>query len=225
MSFDSISMETCVTQNLSTPREFWTWAQEQESGPLKVVPPNLRFIIDDVNQDWSFPPESFDFIHARCLGGGIDDWSVFMRRCFDLLKPGGRIEITECRPKGRSDDGSYPEDSYLRKWEKNEFARTTQIQGRVWDIAPELPGLLEGAAFKDINVAEYPCPIGTWPKDPKLKEIGRYFRAQMVQSAVEGYSLALFTRFGGWKPIEVQVLLAHLRGELKTNKMHVYTKA
>lgn len=106
---------------------------------------------------------------------------------------------------------------------QNEFHRIAQIQGRSWDIAPELPSLLEGASFDDITKKDPVLPIGTWPKDPKLKEAGRCFRAQMADSAVESYSLALFTRFGGWKPIEVQVLLAHLRTELKTNKMHVYT--
>lgn len=72
-------------------------------------------------------------------------------------------------------------------------------------------------------MAQYICPIGTWPKDPKLKEMGRYFRAQMVEVAMESYSLALFTRFGGWKPVEVQVLLAHLRAEFQSNKVHAYT--
>lgn len=83
--------------------------------------------------------------------------------------------------------------------------------------------MLEGAAFDKIKIAELVCPIGTWPKDPKLKEVGRYFRAQMADTAVESYSLAMFTRFGGWAPEEVQVLLAHLRSELKSNKMHIYT--
>lgn len=106
---------------------------------------------------------------------------------------------------------------------QNEFHRIAQIQGRSWDIMPEISKLLEDASFQDIAITNHVLPMGTWPKDPKLKEIGRYFRAQMTEGAVESYSLALFTRFGGWKPVEIQVLLAHLRSELKTNKMHVYT--
>jgi len=83
--------------------------------------------------------------------------------------------------------------------------------------------LLEDSSFQNIAIADNKIPIGTWAKDPKMKEIGRFFRAQMVDDAVESYSLALFTRFGSWKPIEVQVLLAHVRSELKSNKMHVYS--
>jgi hypothetical protein len=41
---------------------------------------------------------------------------------------------------------------------------------------------------------------------------------------MENYTMALFTR-NGWQPIEVQVLLAHVRKEVLSNKMHTYTKA
>ena len=94
----------------------------------------------------------------------------------------------------------------------------------MWDLVPDMEGLLENASFQNINVTSYVLPIGTWPKDPTLKEIGKYFRAQMVDSAIEGYTLALFTRYGKWTPMEVQVLLAHLRRELKSNKMHIYSQ-
>lgn len=97
------------------------------------------------------------------------------------------------------------------------------MQGQSWDISPDMPKIIEDALFENVNYTELFCPIGTWPKDPRLKEIGRYFRAEMVDSAVESYSLALFTRFGGWTSLEVQVLLAHLRKELLSNKMHIYT--
>ncbi|KAK5678761.1 hypothetical protein LTS12_029401 [Elasticomyces elasticus] len=93
----------------------------------------------------------------------------------------------------------------------------------VFDMAPEFQGLLREAAFSDIDLHQEICPIGTWPKDRRLKEIGKYFRVQFLGSAVDSYSLALFTRFGGWSPAEVEVLLACVRNEIKTNKMHVYT--
>ncbi|KAJ5895682.1 phosphoethanolamine N-methyltransferase [Penicillium taxi] len=107
---------------------------------------------------------------------------------------------------------------------QHEYHRIIRTQGREWDIIPRLPALLEEASFQDVKTTEYILPNGSWPKDPKLKEIGRFFRAQFADGAVESYSLALFTRYGDWKPIEVQVLLAHLRSELKSNKMHAYGK-
>lgn len=108
--------------------------------------------------------------------------------------------------------------------EKTEFHRIAGIQGRVWDLSLCLKDLLGEAGFEDIDMPECLTPVGTWPKDPKLKEIGRYFRAQFADGAVESYSLALFTRFGQWTSAEVQVLLAQLRSELRMNKMHVYSR-
>lgn len=40
--------------------------------PARVLP-NVRFINDDINQEWFFPPCSLDFIHVRSLAGCIDD--------------------------------------------------------------------------------------------------------------------------------------------------------
>ncbi|KAJ5233223.1 uncharacterized protein N7469_004989 [Penicillium citrinum] len=188
------------------------------------VPPNVRFLIEDVNQpEWSFGEGSFDFIHIRSLSGCIDDWPQFLRRCHDHLKPGGRIEVSECYPRLACDDDSWPQDSHLRTWEI-EFYRIAEIQGRIWDLSNRVRDLLEAAKFEDIEEMESLVPVGTWPKDPKLKEIGRYFRAQLSDGAVESYSLALFTRFGKWTSAEMQVLLARLRSELRMNKMHVYAR-
>lgn len=41
---------------------------------------------------------------------------------------------------------------------------------------------------------------------------------------MENYTMALFTR-NGWDEREVQVLLAKVRQEILSNKMHTYTKA
>jgi hypothetical protein len=93
----------------------------------------------------------------------------------------------------------------------------------VFDNFPKFQGLLDKAGFDTVRTHEEVCPIGTWPKNPRLKEIGRYFRVQFIEGAVDSYSLALFTRFGGWSTMETEVLLAHVRAEIKSNKMHVYT--
>ncbi|OJJ34531.1 hypothetical protein ASPWEDRAFT_185016 [Aspergillus wentii DTO 134E9] len=186
------------------------------------VPPNVSFIIDDVEQDWSFPNDSFDFIHVRCLAGSLRNWPQFLKECYDHLKPGGKIELAECRTHMDCDDSSYPEDCYTRKWIA-EFNRISHKNGLIFDLFPEYQGMLKEATFENINVVEQVCPIGTWPKDRRLKDIGRYFRLQFLEGAVDSYSMALFTRLGGWSKEEVEVLLAHVRTEIKENKMHVYT--
>ncbi|KAJ4219836.1 hypothetical protein NW757_014539 [Fusarium falciforme] len=53
------------------------------------VPPNLKFQIDDAQLDWTFEPESFDFIHVRYMVGAFDDYPKLYRQMFKALKPGG----------------------------------------------------------------------------------------------------------------------------------------
>ncbi|KAJ9203726.1 hypothetical protein DTO164E3_27 [Paecilomyces variotii] len=186
------------------------------------TPPNLRFIVDDVSEDWAFPEESFDFIHVRGLAGSLTDWPKFLKRCYKHLKPGGKIELSEGRTHMECDDDSYPKESYTYKWIEA-FNQISHDLGRIFDLFPEYKNLLADAKFENIQCHEEICPIGTWPKDRRLKEIGWFFRAQFLESAIDSYSLALFMRYGGWSREEAEVLFAHVRQEIKTNEMHVYT--
>ena len=88
---------------------------------------------------------------------------------------------------------------------------------------PKFDSLLRSAGFRGIEAHQEPTPIGPWPKSKRLKEIGKYFRVQFLDAAVESYSLALFTRFGDWTQEDTQALLALVRQEVKGNKMHIYT--
>jgi len=186
------------------------------------VPPNVRFQIDDATQEWAFPEESFDFIHARGLAGSIKDWPELLRQAYKHLRPGGRIELSEGRTHMCCDDGTYPEDSQTYHWVA-EFHRISRGAGLDFDVFPQYAGLLQGAGFVNVRTQEEPTPIGPWPKDKRLKQIGVFFEHQFLEAAVDGYSLALFTRLGGWSKAETQVLLAQVRQEVKSHKMHLYT--
>ena len=59
------------------------------------VPPNLEFQIDDAQLDWTFEPESFDFIHIRYMQGTIDDWEKLYSQIYKFLKPGGWFQHME----------------------------------------------------------------------------------------------------------------------------------
>ncbi|EFW16961.1 conserved hypothetical protein [Coccidioides posadasii str. Silveira] len=170
------------------------------------APPNVQFLVDDALQDWVFPESSFDFIHIRTLGGNIPDWLSFMQKCYKYLKPGGQIEISECRPRFCCDDNSYPQECRTRHW-MNEFERVTAQTGLEFDPFPQCAGRLQQAGFQDVEAVERVVPIGTWPKDKALKTRGRYFMAQLLGNALETYTLSLFTRTAGWTPDEVYTLL------------------
>ncbi|KAF5499591.1 Secondary metabolism regulator LAE1 [Colletotrichum fructicola] len=184
------------------------------------VPPNVRFEIDDATLEWTFPKNHFDFIHARTLAGAVQNWPALIHQCYEHVKPGGSIEISEGRANFFCEDGTLKGDSATWQW-LSEFRKLSAPLG--FDIAPALPDMLKGEGFENVNYMQRVVPMGTWPKDRELKEIGRWFRVQFLEMALEAYTLALLTRAGNWKNEEVQVLLALVREELKSDKIHLYT--
>lgn len=64
-------------------------------------------------------------------------------------------------------------------------------------------------------------PIGGWPKDPKMKEIGKYAQATIEQD-IEGYVLFMANTVEGWTKEEVEVYISMLRRELRQGNMHPY---
>lgn len=79
------------------------------------------------------------------------------------------------------------------------------------------------SGFQDVEESEKIVPVGTWPKDRRLKQRGRYFVAQVLDHALDSYTPALFTRGGGWNEEDMLSLLEGVKREMKSNKMHLYT--
>ena len=47
------------------------------------VPPNVRFMIDDIESAWLYPRNSFDYIHARHTVMAIKDYMRLFRRAYE----------------------------------------------------------------------------------------------------------------------------------------------
>lgn len=50
-----------------------------------MIPPNLRFEVDDFTEPWLFRKESFDLIHARSLFGCVADWPKFYQEALEYV--------------------------------------------------------------------------------------------------------------------------------------------
>lgn len=48
----------------------------------KSVPPNVKFLVDDVEDEWGYEEDPFDFIHARYLAGGVRDMKKLLQQCY-----------------------------------------------------------------------------------------------------------------------------------------------
>lgn len=90
------------------------------------VPPNLQFEIDDIEDDWLWGENSFDFIHAREIILAIHDWPRLIAQAFKALRPGGYLQLGASVPAIASDDNTLPVDSAYNEIGQIYFDMTEQ---------------------------------------------------------------------------------------------------
>jgi len=183
------------------------------------VPPNLQFEIADADEDWMFR-QKFDLVHTRLMNDtSLKDWTHFYEQAYKVLKPGGWVESHEFSYKRHSDDRSIPPDSRITYWEDlwTEGIKKIGLQG------PCDPNLvvrqMTDAGFINIACLEFKLPIGPWPKDPQLREIGTFSYVNLM-TGWYGLSVKIFTHLLGWSVEELEVLLVSCRQELKRRDIH-----
>ena len=66
-------------------------------------------------------------------------------------------------------------------------------------------------------------PIGPWPKDPRMKEIGRYQREHMAMG-IEPYTFGFIGKILGWSEDECRVLIAQAINDVRRRDVHMYIK-
>lgn len=131
------------------------------------VPPNVRFLVDDVEETWA-DPQLYDFIQCRYMAGSIKDWPGLVQQIFEHLKPGGWAQFgdydTDC---SKSPDNSIPKDYKVEEMLRLLTEACKKI-GRALGVGPKLKGWVEETGFTNVEHKIVPLPIGIWPKDRKL---------------------------------------------------------
>ncbi|KAL2672354.1 hypothetical protein Neosp_013059 [[Neocosmospora] mangrovei] len=183
------------------------------------VPPNVSFQIDDAQLDWTFEPESFDFIHVRSLLGAIDDWPKLYGQLFKFLKPGGWFQHMEPRLELRCDNPAIKvdKDHIFKQWAQLFYDAGDRL-GRTFDITDKKMGnWAREAGFTNITPKTFKVPYAGWAKDPKLKELGRYVNFYMDMS-LGGFATYPMSQILGWSLEEITVLVARMRAAINDQK-------
>jgi hypothetical protein len=68
-----------------------------------------------------------------------------------------------------------------------------EIFGKTFRVAYKTKEWMEEAGFINVVEKKYKFPVGTWPADKRMKELGMWFRAYF-EDGMEGYAMALLTR-------------------------------
>jgi metalloendopeptidase OMA1, mitochondrial len=187
------------------------------------VPNNVRFIIDDANEDdWGIPPASLDYIHTRVMLGSFEDFGKIIQKAYYYLKPGGWLECQEYHQTLYCDDGTMPPDFPLKEWNtlQNEAAKNL---GRQLRIGNKLKGWFTQCGFNNIREHVFKQPINTWPRDPQMKMIGRFSELSFLDG-LQAFSLGFFHRGLGWTKEEIEVFLVPVRKSVSDRSVHAYHK-
>ncbi|POS83988.1 methyltransferase domain-containing protein [Erysiphe pulchra] len=182
------------------------------------VPPNVVFMVDDIESPWLKPRDYYEYIHGRHIVMAIKDWPLLMRRAYDHLKPGGWIELQEIHHYPQCDDGSMPPHHEVAQfWGLiNEGLAALGVNFNVTHL---LEDMLCDAGFTNIKCKILHVPIGTWPKNSILKLVGLYWRTILIDG-LQPIALGPLTRGLKWSKEQVEMWLIDVRKAYMDNKVH-----
>ncbi|KAK0652838.1 methyltransferase domain-containing protein [Cercophora newfieldiana] len=182
------------------------------------IPPNLSFQITDIDDAWTFTTP-FTYIHSRAMNGSIPSWPSFLKKCFDNLTPHGYLELQDLSIPTSDDDTLNP-DTGLSQAAQLLLDGTTALAHPFIDL-PALKPLLKAAGFTAISEERYSWPSNTWPRDPRLKEIGA-LNCVSMREGIEGMLMGVGTKGLGWSEEDVKLLAAVAREDLGNRRVHAY---
>ena len=183
------------------------------------VPPNCRFELDNCERPWTYPDNSFDYIHIRGLVGCIQDWEALYKDCLRCLKPGGWFEQQEYSLPIVGNSEPLPDDSVWNAWGKV-FEQAGEKTGRSFLVTDHWTEWVQNAGFTGhMNTSTVKLPIGGWPLQQRQKEVG-LFNCLSLEQGLDGFASYICTQVLGWQPDELTVLLARVRAALKDQACH-----
>ncbi|KAI5819562.1 methyltransferase [Pyronema omphalodes] len=185
------------------------------------VPPNCRFEVDDAELDWTYKDNEFDLIHLRNVAQGIGKWDKVMGEVYRCTKPGGYAEMAEVSlPTNCDDDTAKPGNPTL-KWCDAMTEAMDKIGRPFPSNAEQLTDKLEKAGFVDVKVKLYKQPVGLWPKDKKLKDVGG-MALMTCESGFEAYGMQIFTKALGLETEEAKKICLDALEDVKKKTTHLY---
>ncbi|KAH6713325.1 S-adenosyl-L-methionine-dependent methyltransferase [Leptodontidium sp. MPI-SDFR-AT-0119] len=184
------------------------------------VPPNLRFLVDDLEDEWVYPENHFDYVHVRHTLHSIRKPAELMERAMKHTKPGGWVEFQELHYYPHCDDESLDRPYAVREW-------LEYVRDGVANFGSDLNGVtklrekMEAAGFINIEEQVLRCPVGIWPKNRTLKLAGLYWRTA-ISDGLMSVAKRPMEKGLGWSVAEIEVFLVGVRKALHDSSFHAY---
>jgi len=180
------------------------------------MPPNFSFKnLDLTTEDWDLG-QQFDFVHGKLLFAIPLDFERLVAQAFQATKPGGWYECKEylIPPRCANDwDGTA-----YKEWSEA-FMQGLAAIGQDWTVASRLDEYMRRAGFVDVRYESFQLPMGGWPEDPKMREVGEWY-GRYTKAYEPIYHIA-FGKGLGWETERIDKLIQDIRNELAvTKKVH-----
>ncbi|KAF2010609.1 S-adenosyl-L-methionine-dependent methyltransferase [Aaosphaeria arxii CBS 175.79] len=189
---------------------------------VTTAPPNIRFEVDDACSEWTYPRDSFDFVHVRGLTGCVRDWPYLYEQAYKHLKPGGYFEHLEFSIDTNADPNNPAHAHQMYTQFSNSILSLGDNRtGMTFRTIRHMKSYMLAAGFVDVEEHRFVWPIGPWPSDPHLKDMGRWGERNWADG-IEGWVIALYTRVLGWTYEEVQGFVKEFRKVIKDRKNHFW---
>ncbi|KAF3064827.1 hypothetical protein GL218_02377 [Daldinia childiae] len=186
------------------------------------VPPNVRFMVDDVESEWLHPLNHFDYIHSRHTIMAIKDWDQLLMTSYEHLKPGGWLELQEIYHFPMSSNNTLEEDHPVAQYWKyvDEGLESLGVDFRFSDEG-RIAALMRQCGYINVTERVFHIPIGTWPKNKTLKSVGLYWK-KILLDGIQAIALGPMTRGLHWGREEVETFLVSVRKGYHDNSLLLY---
>ncbi|KAI0206641.1 S-adenosyl-L-methionine-dependent methyltransferase [Astrocystis sublimbata] len=184
----------------------------------EYVPPNCRFEIDDIEDEWMFTSK-FDYVHGRHMVGSISDFPKLFATIHANLNPGGWVELQDYYVKLQSIDGTL-EGTTLQRWSQM-INHALTFTGRSGLNTVKYRRWLHEAGFEDVREEVFAVPGNAWAKGVEQKQLGA-LQMENILEGLHGISIHLFTKFLGMSSQAVEALLVDVRKDLMDRTIHFY---
>ncbi|KAL5601219.1 uncharacterized protein BROUX77_005468 [Berkeleyomyces rouxiae] len=183
------------------------------------LPPNVRFMVDDIEDEEWLHGSNFDLVYIRHVMALIRSPETVMKNSFDNIAPGGWIECTEFDGFLMCNDGTMPDD-HAPKVFLELVAKSLKGVGINFHIGPHLEPLLKQAGFVNVEKRTYPVAIGKWAKAPQQRYLGMYMVEVLSQLFESAKSRALLKL--GLSQKELDDLTESAIAGLDDHRRHAY---
>lgn len=102
-----------------------------------------------------------------------------------------------------SDDETLPPNGPLATWFR-EINEASELMGRPTNVAAHVREAYVQAGFVDVQERIFKMPMNGWPKDERLKELGRMWERNFLMG-LSGFSFTLFNRVYERTPAQIEV--------------------